>query len=94
MFASLIAIIVVAEGFLVFAFAAALRIEQANMKRLMGFLVGLTGLPIVCVFVPDCAKTFMGLSWESTFDLNIGYWMAGIELLWSSCHNTNYKSMI
>lgn len=45
--ASFIALILVCEGFLVFAFASLIRIEKASFRRLMGFVVGLGGVTLV-----------------------------------------------
>jgi len=45
--ASIIALILVSEGFLVFAFASVVGIEKATLRRLLGFLVGLCGVALV-----------------------------------------------
>jgi DNA-binding response OmpR family regulator len=45
--ASIIALILVSEGFIVFAFASMIKIEEANLRRLLGFAVGLTGVSLV-----------------------------------------------
>lgn len=45
--ASYIALILVCEGFLVFAFASAMGIEKASWRRLLGFAVGLLGVALV-----------------------------------------------
>jgi drug/metabolite transporter (DMT)-like permease len=60
--ASLIAIVVVAEGFIVFAFAAAIGLEQANSRRLAGFATGATGLALV-VFTIHQLDADMPLMW-------------------------------
>ena len=44
--ASLIALILVSEGFIVFAIASIIKIEEANMRRLSGFAVGLVGVAL------------------------------------------------
>lgn len=48
--ASYIALILVCEGFLVFAFASVMGIEKASWRRLLGFAVGLAGVSMV-IFV-------------------------------------------
>jgi len=45
--ASTIALILVTEGFMVFAFASFIGIEKASLRRLVGFGVGLTGVALV-----------------------------------------------
>ena len=45
--ASYIALILVCEGFLVFAFASIIKIEKATLRRLLGFVVGATGVAMV-----------------------------------------------
>jgi len=45
--ASIIALILVSEGFIVFAFASMIGIEKATFRRLLGFLVGLCGVVLV-----------------------------------------------
>ncbi len=45
--ASIIALILVSEGFMVFAFASLIGVEQANARRLLGFVVGLAGVALV-----------------------------------------------
>jgi len=45
--ASYIALILVCEGFIVFAFASIIRIEQATFRRLLGFVVGAVGVVMV-----------------------------------------------
>lgn len=51
--ASIIALILSAEGFMVFAFAASIGIEQANARRLLGFFIGLTGITLVIYATSD-----------------------------------------
>ncbi len=45
--ASIIALILVTEGFMVFAFASFIGIEKANIRRLVGFGIGLIGILLV-----------------------------------------------
>ena len=45
--ASIIALILVSEGFIVFAFASVVGIEKATLRRLLGFVVGLCGVVLV-----------------------------------------------
>lgn len=45
--ASYMSLILVCEGFIVFAFASMMKIEKATVKRLFGFIVGLTGVALV-----------------------------------------------
>lgn len=45
--ASIIALILVTEGFMVFAFASFIGIEKANIRRLVGFGLGLIGIVLV-----------------------------------------------
>ena len=45
--ASIIALILVSEGFMVFAFASLMRVEVATSRRLIGFFVGLIGVGLV-----------------------------------------------
>jgi len=45
--ASIIALILVTEGFMVFAFASFIGIEKANIRRLAGFGIGLVGIMLV-----------------------------------------------
>lgn len=44
--ASIIALILVSEGFIVFAVASMIKIEEANLRRLSGFVVGLAGVAL------------------------------------------------
>jgi len=53
--ASIIALILSTEGLMVFAFAASIGIEKANLKRLAGFFVGLTGIAMVIFATSDSA---------------------------------------
>lgn len=45
--ASYLSLILVCEGFIVFAVASLMRIEKATFKRLLGFIVGLAGVALV-----------------------------------------------
>jgi len=45
--ASIIALILVTEGFMVFAFASFIGIEKATLRRLIGFALGLVGIVLV-----------------------------------------------
>jgi len=45
--ASIIALILVTEGFMVFAFASVIGIEKATIRRLAGFAIGLVGIALV-----------------------------------------------
>lgn len=45
--ASIIALILVTEGFMVFAFASFVGIEKASLRRLIGFAIGLVGIALV-----------------------------------------------
>lgn len=45
--ASYLSLILVCEGFIVFAFASIMKIEKATLRRLIGFMVGLTGVALV-----------------------------------------------
>lgn len=45
--ASIIALILVSEGFMVFAFASFIGIEKATWRRLLGFGIGLVGIALV-----------------------------------------------
>lgn len=47
--ASLISIVIVLEGFMVFAFAALMRIEQPNAKRLVGLGLGLCAILLIII---------------------------------------------
>jgi len=51
--ASIIALILVTEGFMVFAFASFIGIEKATVRRLVGFAIGLTGIAIVIFTTGD-----------------------------------------
>ncbi len=51
--ASIIALILSTEGFMVFAFAASIGIEEANARRLIGFFIGLTGITLVIYATSD-----------------------------------------
>lgn len=45
--ASILSLIVTLQGFMVFAFAAAIKLEKASPRRLLGLLVGLVGVVLV-----------------------------------------------
>ena len=47
--ASMLSLIVTLQGFMVFAFAAAMKLEKASPRRLLGLLVGLGGVALVLV---------------------------------------------
>lgn len=47
--ASIIALILVTEGFMVFAFASFIGIEKATLRRVIGFSIGLSGIAVVIV---------------------------------------------
>ena len=51
--ASIIALILVTEGFMVFAFASFIGIEKATLKRLIGFAIGLIGIALVIFATSD-----------------------------------------
>jgi DNA-binding response OmpR family regulator len=51
--ASIIALILVTEGFMVFAFASFVGIEKATVKRMLGFLLGLIGVSLVIFATSD-----------------------------------------
>ena len=53
--ASIIALILSTEGFMVFAFASSIGIEQANVRRLVGFFIGLAGIALVIFTTSDSA---------------------------------------
>ncbi|MBX2835836.1 MAG: response regulator [Gammaproteobacteria bacterium] len=59
--ASLIALILVAEGFIVFAFAAAMRIEKASIRRLLGFAVGFVGMLLVIFAARNIEGNSLGI---------------------------------
>ena len=60
--ASQIALILVSEGFLVFAFASIIRIEKATLRRLLGFVVGLGGVCLV-IFATHTVDGVMVWHW-------------------------------
>lgn len=51
--ASIIALILVTEGFMVFAFASIIGIEKATLRRTVGFAVGLVGIALVIFSTND-----------------------------------------
>ena len=63
--ASIIALILSTEGFMVFAFASMIGIERANIKRLMGFFIGLIGIALV-IFATSSASLVEN-AWIWTF---------------------------
>ncbi len=56
--ASLIAIIIVTEGFIVFTLASVFRIEAASFRRLLGLVVGMIGLAAVILSMHKYAADF------------------------------------
>ncbi len=51
--ASIIALILVTEGFMVFAFASIIGIERATVRRVIGFATGLAGIALVIFATSD-----------------------------------------
>ncbi len=78
--ASYISLILVCEGFIVFAFASIIKIEQATFKRLIGFLIGMTGVLMV-VMTTQGTGAVGGLHWAALAMLApLGYAMRAILL--------------
>ncbi len=61
--ASIIALILVSEGFIVFAIASLIKIEQATMRRLAGFIVGLVGVALAIFSTSESAAISTPWMW-------------------------------
>ena len=78
--ASYIALILVCEAFLVFGFASIIRIEKATFRRLLGFVIGLTGVCLV-VLATQSTGTISGWHWAIVAMLApLGYALRAILL--------------
>lgn len=63
--ASIIALILSTEGFIVFAFASFIGIEKANFRRMMGFLIGLVGIAMVIFTTSESLAIGNAWHWAS-----------------------------
>ena len=61
--ASIIALILVSEGFIVFAVASMIKIEEASLRRLVGFVVGLAGVALAIFSTSDSGSVSTPWIW-------------------------------